>query len=80
MLVRSVDDELVLLNLDNEEYYGLDEVGTAIWNAVTKYPDLESALEELGEDFDVDRATLERDVNALLERLSERGLVERDRS
>jgi hypothetical protein len=80
VLVRTVDQELVLLNLDNEEYYGLDEVGTTIWEAVTGAPTLDAAMSTLLEEFDVDADTLTGDVEQLLQQLSARGLVDLDPS
>jgi hypothetical protein len=80
VLTRAVDGELVLLNLDNEEYYGLDEVGAAIWGALVASPTIDDAVVGLLDQFDVDAATLTRDIETLLEDLSTRGLVELDPS
>jgi hypothetical protein len=76
VLVRAIDDELVLLNLDNENYYGLDKVGATIWEAVAASPTVEVAVTTLLDQFDVDAETLSRDVEHLLVELSARGLVE----
>ena len=35
VLVRFLDRECVLLNLETEQYFGLDETGTRIWQLVT---------------------------------------------
>ena len=35
VLVRELDGQAVLLNLENEAYYGLDEVGTRMWTLAT---------------------------------------------
>src|SRR3974390_1321052 len=39
-LVRFIEKESVLLNLDTECYYGLDEVGTRMWQMVTAAPSI----------------------------------------
>jgi hypothetical protein len=80
VLMRVVDGELVVLNLDNEQYYGLDEVGTAMWEALTTAPTVSGAIQQLLAAYDVDEETLTRDVEKLLEELSARGLVEIDQS
>ena len=80
VLARAVDGELVLLNLDNEQYYGLDETGRVIWEVLIDAPTTESALEVLLEQFDVDAGTLAADLDQLLEELSVRGLLELDPS
>jgi hypothetical protein len=78
VLMRVVDGELVVLNLDNEHYYGLDEVGTAMWEALTTAPTVSDAIRDLLATYDVDEQTLTRDVENLLEDLRARGLVEVD--
>lgn len=35
-LMRELEGESVLLNLTNEKYYGLNKVGTRMWNALEK--------------------------------------------
>ncbi len=76
VLTRPVDNELVLLNLDTEQYFGLDEMGMAMWTAVTTQATIGDAVDRLLEEFEVDRETLLGDVEMLLQKLSERGLVE----
>jgi hypothetical protein len=78
VLTRPVDGELVLLNLETEQYYGLDGVGTAIWDALSMNTTVEDALQDLLGRFDVERGTLESDVDGLLGELGSRGLVELD--
>ena len=76
MVVRLLDDEMVLLNLDTETYFGLDEVGARMLEALRSAPSVDAAVAELTEEYDVEEATLRQDVMALLERLVENGLVE----
>jgi hypothetical protein len=40
VLVRFVEKETVLLNLETECYYGLDETGTRMWQLVTAAPSI----------------------------------------
>jgi hypothetical protein len=75
VLWQELAGEAMLLNLDNEEYYGLDEVGTRMLAIVTKSPSIAAASEELLCEYDIDPATLRTDLYRLLEQLSEHGLV-----
>ena len=43
VLVRFLEKESVFLNLETEQYYGLDETGTRMWQAVTAASSLEAA-------------------------------------
>jgi hypothetical protein len=76
VLTRVVDDELVLLNLRDEEFYGLDKVGATIWQALNDSATVSEAVSALLGEFEVDRAVLAGDVEALLIELRARGLVE----
>ena len=76
LMQRLPDDESVFLNLATEQYYGLDPTGTAMWAALTETGSVDAALDRLVEEFDVDREVLRRDLDALVERLVGRGLIE----
>ena len=76
VLIREVAGEAVLLNLNNEQYYGLNAVGLRMWQVLTAGRNIEQTIEELLQEYDVDRATLEGDILQLLEELAGQGLVE----
>src|SRR5436190_22595129 len=44
-LVNQVSGESVLLNLGSEMYFGLDEVGTSMWQALTSSGTIQQAYE-----------------------------------
>jgi len=76
VVTRRLDDELVLLNLDSEAYYGLDEVGTRMWEVLSSSPSVEAAFEQLLSEYDVDAASLRGDLEKLVDELVKNGLVE----
>ena len=75
VLIRFLDQESVLLNLNTERYFGLDSVGTRMWQLVTSAPTIESAYCQLIEEFDADPETLRSDLSDLLNHLVENGLI-----
>lgn len=76
VLVRYLDKESVLLNLETERYYGLDETGTRMWQLVTAAPNIESAYHELLSEYDVESDVLRLDLAELLGRLVDNGLLQ----
>src|SRR2546426_10114013 len=46
VLVRILDRESVLLNLETEQYFGLDGTGTRMWQLVTGSPNIDAAYHE----------------------------------
>jgi hypothetical protein len=75
VLIRFLDQESVLLNLNTERYFGLDPVGTRMWQLVTSMPTIDAAYFQLIEEFDVDPETLRSNLAELLEHLVENGLI-----
>ncbi|OLB16883.1 MAG: hypothetical protein AUI12_07425 [Acidobacteria bacterium 13_2_20CM_2_57_6] len=76
VLVRILDRESVLLNLDTEQYFGLDETGTRMWQLVTASPNIEAAYQELLAEFDVEPEMLRSNLMELLTRLVDNGLLQ----
>jgi hypothetical protein len=75
VLVRFVEKETVLLNLDTECYYGLDEIGTRMWQVLTAAASIEKAYDELLNEFEVEPDLLRRHLSNLVDRLAELGLL-----
>src|SRR5260370_41199024 len=76
VLVRFLDQESVLLNLETEQYFGLDVTGTRMWQLVTVSPNIDAAYEELLAEFDVEPELLRSNLTALLGQLVENGLLQ----
>ena len=75
VLFQEVSGEIVLLDLASESYFGLDEIGARIWTLLNEEKSVRQIVEVLLEEYEVDRARLEGDVNELLENLLEAGLI-----
>jgi len=75
-LINILGGESVLLGLRSQKYFGLDEVGTRMWNVLTCSSSVESAYQTLLEEYDVEPETLRQDLYDLIGKLAEQGLVE----
>lgn len=75
VLVRLLDNESVLLNLETEHYFGLDEVGTRIWQHLTASDSIGAAYQKLLAEYDVEDGKLRTNLSELLERLVANGLL-----
>ena len=75
VLISNLQDESVILNLDRERYYGLDNVGTRFLSVLTTSESIESAYERLRDEYDVDPQILRNDLLALIENLVDQGLL-----
>ena len=75
VLFQEVSGEMVLLDLSNEFYFGLNEVGTRVWQLLETGSSVGEVLDALLGEYQVERAALEKDVHELLGQLCESGLV-----
>jgi hypothetical protein len=75
VLLRELDGEAVILNLETEAYLGLDAVGTRMWNVLTSQPSVEAAFGLLLTEYDVAPETLREDLQRLLGELRAHGLI-----
>jgi len=75
VLVRILDRESVLLNLETEQYFGLDETGMRMWQLVTGSPNIDAAYQELLAEFDVEPEFLRSNLTELLSQLVDSGLL-----
>jgi Coenzyme PQQ synthesis protein D (PqqD) len=76
VLVRLLDQESVLLNLETERYFGLDETGTRMWQLLTTSPTIDAAYQELVAEYDVQPELLRENLTELLGHLVEHGLLQ----
>jgi hypothetical protein len=74
-LFQEVGGEGVLLNLDTERYYVLDDVGVRMWQVLAERGEVSAAAEQLLAEYEVDRDTLFRDLVRLIAELEEAGLL-----
>ena len=80
VFAQEVDGEMVLLDMESENYFGLDEVGTSIWQAMQDKETLKEVFEVLLEQYEVEAEVLENDLSSFVEKLVESGLVKVEES
>ncbi len=75
VISQEVSGETVLLDLESENYFGLDEVGTRIWQLIKEKEDLQAIYNTLLDEYEVEESRLQADLEALLGDISKLGLV-----
>jgi len=75
VISQEVSGETVLLDLDSENYFGLDEVGTRIWQLIRESGDLQVIYNTLLEEYEVEEERLQADLTTLLGEIADLGLV-----
>jgi hypothetical protein len=76
VLFRLVGEEGVLVNLRTELYFGLNPVGTRMWNVLSSANSIQAAYDTLLEEYEVEPAQLRADLEELIEQLLRQKLIE----
>ena len=80
VLFHELDGEAVLLNLQTGKYFGLDPMGTRIWQLLVEHGSPGMAYNILLEEYDVDAKRLSTEMLALVDQLAAHGLIRLDLS
>ncbi len=75
-LFSEIDGEVVMLSVENSEYYGMDKVGSRIWQLIEKPIALKLLIGMLLDEYEVTEEQCTKDTLAFLEQLMEKDLVE----
>ena len=73
-IFREMDGEAVILNLESGTYFGLDPVGTRIWQLLEEHGSLRVVFEQMRQEFDVEPDVLETDLLRLVAQFAAKGL------
>lgn len=68
--------EMALLHLEQGTYYGLDAVGARIWKLLAEPQGLAVVRDTLVREFDVEPASCESDLVAVVQQMTDAGLVQ----
>ena len=75
VVCREIQGEAVLLNLATGVYFGLDPVGTRVWQLIGEQGSTEKIAEAMLAEYEVDDRRLRQDLDDLIRQLRDKGLV-----
>jgi len=75
VLMQKVGDDAILLNLNTENYFALDEVGTRVIDTLQESDSVAQAVQKLVGVYEVDEGTLTKDAVRLVEECEQHGLL-----
>jgi hypothetical protein len=74
-LAAEVNGEVVALNVERGQCYGLNEVASRIWDMLAEPRTIDQLRDALTENYEVDAETCESEVKRLIGELQAEGLV-----
>lgn len=69
-------EESAILSMKSSIYYGLDPVGTTVWNLLRQPRCIGEIRDTLIDEYDVEASRCEHDLFTLLSKMREEGLIE----
>jgi len=75
MVHSSIDGEVVMMSVDKGEYYGLNAMGSRIWELLERPYSVDELCGELMAHFEVDRETCLTEVSRFLGEIADQKLV-----
>ena len=75
VVFRVLGDEAVILNVSTGVYFGLDSIGTRMWQLISEQESLDNVVEVLLAEYEVEEKQLRHDLGVLIQQLKNKGLV-----
>jgi hypothetical protein len=75
VITRKVGEETVILNIATGTYFGLDTIGTTIWELMGQGKTLTEICDAMRAKYDVSQEDIEQDVIGIAVKLHEQQLI-----
>ncbi|MBP7063921.1 PqqD family protein [Ferrovibrio sp.] len=76
LLDTAINDETVLMDVQKDEYYGLDDIASAVWHLLAQPTTAAQIITILIQRYDGEPEIIRRDTLALLQNMAERDLLD----
>jgi len=78
VIYRVLGNEAVILNLATSRYFGLNSVGTRLWQLIAEHGSEEKVIKAFQAEYEVEEMQLRQDMDDLIQQLMQKGLVRND--
>ena len=75
VLIQEIRGEIMFLNMPSESYFGLDAVGSQMYRTLVSSDSVQAAFDALLKEYDVEDARLRSDLQDLITKLVDHGLL-----
>lgn len=77
LVLEEIEDEVVVLDLKSNSYFGLNPVGRLVWRGLENDQNVGQVVDAIAEQFDVERDQVAQDVRGFIEEALSAGLFAR---
>ncbi|SDF15675.1 lasso peptide biosynthesis PqqD family chaperone [Sporomusa acidovorans] len=75
IVAAEMDGETVMISIENGKYYGMDAIGSRIWELLETPKSVAEVIQVLGEEYEVEQQQCQADTIEFLDFLFQEGLV-----
>jgi hypothetical protein len=75
ILSSKMDEEIIMMSVQNSEYYGVNPVGAYIWQMLEQPCSIENIIEMLVNEYDVNKEQCMNDIIPFLIKLEEKKII-----
>ena len=75
IITRQLQGETVLLNMENGDYFTLNQMGTEIFSCISEGMDTEEIIEYLLENYEAGYDRVRKDVVSLIDEMKEKNII-----
>jgi hypothetical protein len=75
MLFNEIDGEVVMLSIENSEYYGMDKVGSRIWQLLEKPMTFKELVTILMDEYEVAEEQCRVDTLGFVKKMTDKKLL-----
>lgn len=76
VLSSKIDEEVILMSIEADSYFGLDPVGSHIWDLLSRQPaTVDELVILLTQEYEIDEGTCRKDVQVFIDDMSTRKLI-----
>jgi hypothetical protein len=70
-----IDDETVMMDVEKGAYYGLNNIGSAIWDALEEPKTISNLIDVLTKKYEVSSEECEKDITPFIEQMTKAELL-----
>lgn len=75
VLFSKIDDEVIIMSIEADSYFGLDPVGSRIWELLEQPATMDELVSQLVQEYDVGEAECRQDAQDFVTEMVARGLI-----
>ncbi len=75
IVYTDLDDTIVMMDVDEGQYYELDPIASRIWSIIENGQAVEAVCKNLTEEFDIDPNTCQQDTLEFLQAAKEQNII-----